>query len=228
MFDINGVQVLYEEVIDTYKYVYDCPALPEHFKFAPRTKYGCNFMFSGNYKITNIDSFDTSKAVGCSGMFAGCYQLKSIGLLDMSNVRWELQDDSSAYIDNTTGIEFMFDSPYYSNADLKRMINFNLTNLGGFKDLGKGYVDQIKTYGIDYKPVLDLQYCSNLTHDSLMNVINTVYDFSNDFSSCTSENDAYGIIQLDVDGVCMARLTDDDIAIANKKGWWVMNYVRFA
>jgi hypothetical protein len=66
-----------------------------------------------------------------------------------------------------------------------------LTNLGGFKNL---------------KTNLDLSNCLNLTHDSLMNVINNL---------ATVENNP----TLTLGTTNIAKLTDNEIAIATNKGW---------
>ena len=74
---------------------------------------------------------------------------------------------------------------------------FELENLGGFKDM---------------KVDLPLNDCYKLTHDSLMNVINNLYDLSaNGLSSKT----------LNLGSTNISKLTEDEIAIATNKGWIV-------
>jgi hypothetical protein len=83
----------------------------------------------------------------------------------------------------------------------------NLTELGGFKDLGKAFKSSLA----NNSQTLILNYCPNLTHESLMNVINNLYNFK--------LNGKRGKLQL---GTNLDKLTDDEIAIATNKYWTVL------
>lgn len=85
-----------------------------------------------------------------------------------------------------------------------------LTDLGGFKDLGKAYLTTQSANDLDYN--LKLSDCPNLTHDSLMNVINNLYDIA-----------SIGVQtqQLTLGTTNKAKLTAEEIAIATNKGWSV-------
>lgn len=83
----------------------------------------------------------------------------------------------------------------------------NLTYFGGFKDLGKafatGYSENYSSY------TLNLSYFPNLTHESLMNIINKLYDLA-----------SAGINPQKLTlGSNLAKLTEEEIAIATNKGW---------
>lgn len=52
--------------------------------------------------------------------------------------------------------------------------------------------------------------CSSLTHDSLMNVINGLYD---------RKTAGYSVISLRFGSTNLAKLTDEEKAIATNKGW---------
>jgi len=83
-----------------------------------------------------------------------------------------------------------------------------LTTLGGFQNLGMAYdTSNSANYG-SYK--LDLSVCTKLTHDSLMNVINGLYDIKS--KGCNPQ-------QLILGSVNLAKLTAEEIAIATDKGW---------
>jgi hypothetical protein len=74
----------------------------------------------------------------------------------------------------------------------------NLTDLGGFKDLKISWTSNF------------LDRCPNLTTESLMNVINNLYDLTaNGLSGKTLK---FGTTNLN-------KLTSDQIAVATNKGW---------
>ena len=83
-----------------------------------------------------------------------------------------------------------------------------LTTLGGFKNLGQAYLTSQSSNYSEYK--LDLSSCSSLTHDSLMNVINKLYDIAT--KGCNTQ-------QLVLGSTNLAKLTAEEIAIATNKGW---------
>lgn len=87
----------------------------------------------------------------------------------------------------------------------------SLTTLGGLKNLGMGY-----TTGWDANSsslTLNLSDSSLLTHDSLMNVINNLYDIK-------SKGVKPQTLQLG--NTNKAKLTTEEIAIATNKGWDVI------
>lgn len=81
-----------------------------------------------------------------------------------------------------------------------------LENFGGLLNLGKAFPDasMSDTYA------LGLKNSNNLTHDSLMNAINKLYDISNKGTQIISLGDTN-----------KAKLTTEEIAIATNKGWTV-------
>ncbi len=93
----------------------------------------------------------------------------------------------------------------------------SLTNLGGLKDLGKSYFNKQANY-VSY--TLALSDCTKLTHDSLMNVINDLYDL----------NLTYGVAQggtlytqrLVLGSTNIAKLTEEELQIAQDKGWTIV------
>lgn len=92
------------------------------------------------------------------------------------------------------------DMRYFFRSD---NIAIPLSEFGGFKDLGK----QPEVKGLDYLGFLEVTY---LTHESLMNVINNLYDRkSNGLPTLAIR---FGPTHLD-------KLTDDEITIAINKGW---------
>lgn len=92
----------------------------------------------------------------------------------------------------------------------------SLSRFGGLKNLGKGFTFQIANYS-SYK--YDLSKSTQLDYESLMNVINKLYDLN-----LTYDVPNGGTLyrqQLVLGSTNLAKLTDDEIAIATNKGWTV-------
>ena len=85
---------------------------------------------------------------------------------------------------------------------------YALTTLGGFQNLGMAY-DTSKSANYTYYR-LNLSTSPKLTHDSLMNVINGLYDIKS--KGCNPQSLVLGSTNL-------AKLTAEEIAIATNKGW---------
>lgn len=65
--------------------------------------------------------------------------------------------------------------------------------------------------GIIYISGIDLKRCTSLSHDSLMSVINALADYSSDTSGTTHS--------LVLGATNLAKLSDEEKAIATQKGW---------
>lgn len=130
-----------------------------------------------------IANADWSQVTSAASMFNYCTYLTTVPELNLSNV---------------TNITQMF------------RYCFALTNLGGFKNLGQAYLTSDAANYSNYK--LDLSSCTQLTHDSLMNVINNLYDIAT--KGCNTQ-------QLVIGSTNLAKLTAEEIAIATNKGWSV-------
>ena len=86
----------------------------------------------------------------------------------------------------------------------------NLTNLGGLENLGQAYDTTKSANYSSYK--LDLSTCKKLTHDSLMNVINNLYDIKS--KGCNPQSLVLGSKNI-------SKLSAEEVAIAENKGWSV-------
>ena len=80
--------------------------------------------------------------------------------------------------------------------------------------MGKGYTTKNNNY---YK--LNLSACTSLTHESLMNVINNLYDLNLTYDVANGGTLYTQSLQLGADNI--AKLTAEEIAIATNKGWTV-------
>ena len=81
-----------------------------------------------------------------------------------------------------------------------------LENFGGLLNLGQAYPSTT----IQERYALNLATSNNLTHDSLMNVLNKLYDISNKRTQI-----------INLGNTNKAKLTAEEIAIATNKGWTV-------
>ena len=150
-----------------------------------------SYMFASSNKFVslNLSDFDTSNVVTMKCMFSWCSKLESLDIssFDMSNVN---------YVDSMI---------YYC---------MNLVDLKFGKNLGKSY--KYKTVNSsDHR--LDLSYCTKLTHDSLMSVINNLYDLNITYS-LIGDGTLYRQ-NLKLGSTNLAKLTAEEIAIATNKGW---------
>ena len=160
------------------------------------TMYG---MFLGCKSLTNIPQLDTSNVTNMGYMFINCESLTTIPQLDTSNVtymsrmfKWcsKLKSIPLLDVSNATDMSYMFGD---TNLNLTE-----LTDLGGFKNLKIDFIDC-------------LNHLPNLTVQSLMNVINNLYDFVGN-GSTTTRTLTLGTTNLN-------KLTAEQKAVATNKGW---------
>ena len=140
-----------------------------------------NYMFYFCPSLITIPQLDTSNVTDTSVMFYNCQSLTTIPQLDLSKV---------------TNVRSMFVWCYV------------LTTLGGFQNLGMAYNTTASANNENY--TLKLSDSSKLTHDSLMNVINNLYDIKT--KGCNPQ-------QLILGSKNLAKLTTEEIAIATEKGF---------
>ena len=138
-------------------------------------------MFYGGNHLKYVQDFNTSNVTNMYSMFQYCSNLVTVPKLNASKV---------------VSIAVIFDSCS------------NLTNLGGLENLGQAY-DITKSANYS-SYTLDLSTCKKLTHDSLMNVINNLYDIKT--KGCNPQKLVLGSTNL-------SKLSSEEIAIATEKGW---------
>jgi hypothetical protein len=174
-------KVLYldlNNVTDMYRMFYNCNNIMEISFTNTSNVTDMSYAFDSCYNLTELPAFDTSNVMYASELIGSCISLKYIPLWDLGN---------------------MFDMGYFfGSGTLER-----LTDLDGFKDLGK----RPDVYGTDY---CFLGNAPNLTHESLMNVINNLYD---------RRSAGYHELNIDFGETNLNKLTDEEKAIAINKGW---------
>ena len=188
-----------------------------------------NSMFSGCLQLKNIPNFDTSKVTTTQSMFQNCKALVSVpdlnttNVANMSNMFYNCSSLETIPLLNTskvTSVYSMFRDcsslttiPKLDFGKVLTIANIlssarNVENLGGFENLGAAY---LTTAAADYSNYrLDLRSCTKLTHESLMNVINNLYDIKT--KGCKAQSLRLGATNL-------AKLTDEEKQIAINKGW---------
>ena len=148
-------------------------------------------------KATVLKGWDTSNVTNMGSMFYYCSELTSIPQLDSSkvtNMQSMFQGCSSL-----TSIPLLDCSSVTSTPGPVGTSTLNyLTNIGGFKDLKMSWTSNF------------LEKVPNATVESLMNVINNLYDLTaNGLSGKTLK---FGTTNLN-------KLTAEQIAVATNKGW---------
>ena len=156
-----------------------------------------NQAFYGCSSLILCPNINTSSATNMPYMFYTCRALRSIPQLDTSKVidmSYMFNDcqnlRSIPLLDcsRLNVVDYMFG---YSNI-------YSLKDLGGFKNLR-----------VDFRN--GLYYLPNLTVQSLMNVINNLYDFVGNGSTTTRT--------LQLGTTNLNKLTDEQKAVAVNKGW---------
>lgn len=184
-----------------------CSSLSELPLFNTSNGTAFNTMFQSCNSLKTIPQFNTSNGTDFSWMFNGCYSLQTIPQLNTVNGTafnimfqscYSLSMIPQINMTNAINISSMFSSCY------------SLKDIGGFLNLGQAYLTTQSANYTNYK--LDLSSTSLLTHDSLMNIINNLYDIAS--KGCNAQ-------QLVLGSNNMARLTAEEIAIATNKGWTV-------
>lgn len=190
-------------------------------------------MFYSCYSLTTIPLLDTSKVTDMENMFRSCYSLTKIPLLDTSNVTnmnsmfndcHSLKTIPQLDTSKVTNMYVMFYGCYSLKTipllDTSKVTNtgamffrcYSLSNLGGFLNLGKDYlISQSANYD-NYE--LDLSYANVLTEQSIINVLNNLYDIKT--KGCQSQKVVLGSNNL-------AKLTSEEgqqaLSNSQAKGW---------
>ena len=138
-------------------------------------------MFYNSNYLKYVPDFNTSNVTTMYAMFQYCQNLITVPKLNASKV---------VVISNIFG-----------NCN-------NLTNLGGLENLGQAY-DPTKSANYS-SYTLYLSTSNKLTHDSLMNVINNLYDIKS--KGCNPQSLVLGSTNI-------SKLSAEEIAIATNKGF---------
>lgn len=147
------------------------------------------YMFYHCSSLSEIPVMDTSNVNTMAYMFCGCSSLSEIPVMDTSNVI-----EMNCMFFNCTSLSSVPEMNVSRATNINGMFDgcFSLTDLGGF---------------IGLKVNLELSHCSELTHESLLNVINKASDVTKAPATLT------------LGATNLAKLSDAEKGIATSKGW---------
>ena len=146
--------------------------------------------FYNCYSLTTIPQLDTSNVTNMNSMFSNCSSLTTIPLLDTSKV---------------TNMSYMFSS-CYSLTSIPQLDTSNVTNMNSmFSNCSR--IEEI--HMINMKVNFDIHYSTKFTREALLEIINNCYDLTTLGKTAT----------LTMGSTNLAKLTEEDKAIATAKGW---------
>lgn len=191
LYDI--LALLSENLTNMYYMFYSCSKLTtlDLSNIATHNVRDMTSAFYGCQKLTdlNVSNFDTSNVEILSNTFNGCKILENLDL-------------SSFDASNVTSISGV-------------LLNMpKLTNFKSFKNLGRNYTRKTNNY-VTYR--LDLSTSPLLTHESLMDVINNLYDLN--LSYDVANGGQLYRQSLILGSTNLAKLAQEEINIATNKGW---------
>lgn len=131
--------------------------------------------------LRTVGNLNCKKATSLNNVFYGCSKLRKIGVIEC---------DSINSPGNWMGYSAMN----------------NMTELGGFRNLGKYQSMSSSACTGNYF----LYVCPNLTKESILNVLNELYDRA---------SAGYSTVGLKLHTNHLDKLTDEEKAIATNKGW---------
>lgn len=153
---------------------------------------------------------DLSHITACYQTFTNCTNLKSISDLNLSSVKNFYNNNPSVYgwVYGCGSLESMGVIDCDSVTDISHIVPYNygsaLINLGGFRNLGKA--SSVAGTNGNYF----LNSVPNLTYESVMNVLNLLYDRA---------SAGLSVLTLKLHPNHLAMLSEDDIAGVTNKGW---------
>lgn len=154
----------------------------------------------------------------CENTTNATYMFYSCGLisLDLSNFNASLVKYMDYMFQKSSLLKEITEIDASSCVSIKYVLESctALLNFGGFINLGKGYIQKIYNYH-NYK--LDLSYCKKISHDSLMSVLNNLYDLNLTYD--VANGGTLYAQTLNLGSTNKAKLTEEEIAIATNKGW---------
>lgn len=189
---------------------------------------GCSFVFNScscfirsksivNLNLGNIGiNPDSNGSITLNSIFEGCEKLKNVVWGDFfSNshkvVSWISVFNGCLKLESLPSIDMS------GATSISSLVSgcTSLMNLGGFINLGQSFTVKRANSNI-----LHLVSSTLLTHDSLMNVINNLYDLNLSYN--VADGGTLYTQQLSLGNVNKAKLTAEEIAIATSKGWTVV------
>lgn len=176
-------------------------------------------MFNGcsNLKEVNLSHFNTSAVANMGSLFNNCTKLTNVNLSD-----WNTSNVTSA-AQMFQGCKALVNLDL-SHCDFGKVNSIisafgnctNLTNFKSPKNVGKAFTQKSN----NYQPYQQSYSSSTkLTHESLMDIINNLYDLN--LIHNTANGGTLYTQKITIGATNKAKLTAQEIAIATNKGWTV-------
>lgn len=163
-------------------------------------------------ELINAEFLNTVKMTTMNSMFINCSKLEQV---DINTIAVKLLN---AFCRGCTNLKTISLNGLDKCTDISYVVwdCKKLENIDGFINLGKAYTKESENtwaYG------LDLTTNTLLTHESLWNVINGLYDLSLTYN--VANGGTLYTQSLKLGSINLAKLTTEEIAIATTKGWTV-------
>jgi surface protein len=150
--------------------------------------------------ILDLSYLDTSNVTSMNSMFRDCSNLTS---LDISNFNTSNVTDMAYMFDDCTSLT----SLDMSNCDISKCSEFSaFSSMFGSNSTNSCIALTDFKAPKNISASINFQYCTALSHDSLMSIINNLI-------TVTSTK------TLTLGATNLAKLTDEEKAIATNKGW---------
>lgn len=182
------------------------------------TSNGTNFtsMYEACNIATDFPLLDTSNGTNFGSMYAYCNDQINAKPLNTSNGT----NFGSMFSNNADMISVPeYDFGKATNVSYMLSSCYNLTNLGGFKDLGKAFKQKSNNYSYYRLDLSATNSYKKLTYESLMNVINKLYDLN--LSYDVANGGTLYTQQLVLGANNLSKLTSEELSIAVNKGWTI-------
>ena len=165
----------------------------------------------------DLSHIDMSECTQWSNAFANCYYLKKIKFNEKEIAEFTSATSMFANCEELDDLD-MSNFDFGKVTQLQSMFAYThgLKNFMSFKNLGKAYTQKAKNY---YAYNLNFNNATNLTHDSLMSIINNLYDLN--LSYDVANGGTLYTQSLTLGSSNKAKLTSAEIKIATDKGWTV-------
>ena len=143
---------------------------------------------------TDLTEFDMSTSTNIANCFSYLYELTTIGEIDTSNItNFNATFRGDEHLQSIKKIDFN-SATNYTNIFLGCNSLTNISNILNIKLTGLSFND-----------------CTLLNHDTLIRILNALYDYASEGSTAT--------YTLTLGATNLAKLTDEEKAIATNKGW---------
>lgn len=161
--------------------------------------------------ISNLYGLDLSENKSFTYVFSVCYSLTDVGVISSwtypIDSDWGTAFTNASNLISVPAIHTEGKDNYYQGAAFWNYNEYqNLTDFGGY--IGLKY-SMTKSYCFER--------CVNFTHQTLLNILNGLYDFTGNGETPESNQGQIAFPQ-----VLMDKLSEEDILIAINKGWQLL------